>query len=267
MHLFVEHTTEYHFSEPQARLVQLLRLTPECFAGQNIIDWRIDVDCDARLKPGRDGFGNTITMLYIEGPIESVSLGVYGEILTEDRSGILDPSLETLPPETFLQETKLTRADKKVARLIKADRPLLDWLHELNLTIHGTIELDAELAPVGLDAATILEQAHGRPVDFAHLFIASARANRIPARIVSGYHHDISTHPSPHAWVEAWVDGLGWVGFDPVLGRCPDESYIRIATGLDYLGAAPLSGARMGGGGETLKMAVRVSLTQRQRQQ
>ncbi|MDR8769725.1 hypothetical protein FEP92_00087 [Burkholderia multivorans] len=48
--------------------------------------------------------------------------------------------------------------------------------------------------------------------------------------------------PAGHAWAEAHVDGLGWVGFDPFMNRCPDERYVRIAVGLDCRDAQPVTG-------------------------
>ena len=63
-----------------------------------------------------------------------------------------------------------------------------------------------------------------------------------------------------HAWAEAWVDELGWTGFDIANGVCPDDAYVRVAIGLDYRAAAPLSGSRMGAGEE--KMDVRVHVSQ-----
>ena len=56
-----------------------------------------------------------------------------------------------------------------------------------------------------------------------------------------------------HAWAEAYVENLGWVGFDPTNGMCTTDAHVRVAVGLDYLGAAPVRGTRFGGGGETLR--------------
>src|SRR5690606_7907750 len=95
MRLYVHHRTEYRFSEPQARLVQLLRLTPGSHIGQNVVDWRIDVDCNARLRGGRDGYGNETTMLYVDGLIESISIAVDGSVLTEDKAGMVRGAAET----------------------------------------------------------------------------------------------------------------------------------------------------------------------------
>ena len=63
MRLAVHYTTSYSYSEPVRRVVQLMRVTPASFDGQNVVDWRIDVDCDAKLREGRDGYGNILHML------------------------------------------------------------------------------------------------------------------------------------------------------------------------------------------------------------
>ncbi len=90
------------------------------------------------------------------------------------------------------------------------------------------------------------------------MFIAAARQMSIPARYVSGYflRTDTDQQEAGHAWAEAHIAGIGWVGFDPAHGLCADERYIRLATGRDYLEAAPIRGSRLGGQGESLSVLV-----------
>ena len=66
-----------------------------------------------------------------------------------------------------------------------------------------------------------------------------------------------------HAWAEAFVKELGWVGFDPANHICPTERYVRLACGFDAASAAPITGTRRGGGSEELRVDVIV----RQQQQ
>ena len=65
---------------------------------------------------------------------------------------------------------------------------------------------------------------------------ARARALEVPARYVSGYlmMDDRVDQEATHAWAEAFVEGLGWVGFDISNGISPDPRYVRVATGRDY---------------------------------
>jgi transglutaminase-like putative cysteine protease len=269
MRLFIEHRTDYRFSEPQARIVQLLRMTPGCHAGQNVVDWRVDVDCDARLKPGRDGFGNETHMLYIEGPIERICLTVTGEVLTEDRAGMMTGTAEPLPPAVFLQKTVCSNADAAIAafahEIAGSGGSRLSQAHRLNETLHDRLTLDRGRRRGDRDAAVTFAEGHGAYTDLAHVFIAASRAIGMPARYVSGHllRRDAGDdlHESAHGWAEAWIEGMGWIAFDPAGGLCPDDAYVRVAVGLDYRDAAPLSGARTGGGDEELEVGVRVGLT------
>lgn len=142
MRLFVRHRSDYVFSQPQARLVQLLRLTPGNHHGQSIVSWRIDVDRDARLKAARDGYGNEATMLYIDGPIERICFDVSGEVLTEDRAGMVSGTAEPLPPVYFLQATALTKPDAAILDLAEAfaeGGDALDRAHRLTEAIEARL--------------------------------------------------------------------------------------------------------------------------------
>ena len=275
MRLFVEHRTDYRFSEPQARLVQLLRMTPGCHNGQNVLDWRIDVDCDARLKPGRDGFGNETQMLYIDGPIDHIGLTVTGEVVTEDRAGMVIGAAEPLPPSVFLRRTDCTATDAAILafahEIEAAGGSRLSQAHRLNETLHERLTLDTGRRRGDRDAATTFAEGHGAYTDLAHVFIAAARDLGLPARYVSGHllrgDEGQALHEAAHGWAEAWLEDMGWIGFDPSMGMCPHDAYVRVAIGLDYRDAAPLSGARTGGGEEQLEVGVRVGLQHAQTRQ
>ena len=109
-----------------------------------------------------------------------------------------------------------------------------------------------------------LEAGHGVCQDHAHIFVSAARLLGHPARYVSGYLMllDRVEQDASHAWAEAHVEGIGWIGFDPSNGICPDERYVRVATGLDYRDAAPISGLRYGDGGEDMEVSLQVQQVQ-----
>lgn len=263
MRLFVSHRTEYRFSEPQKRLVQLLRLTPGNHAGQSVVSWSIDVDRDARLKPARDGYGNETTMLYVDGPLDRITISVSGEVLTEDRAGLLDAAAEPLPPLHFLQTTPLTRADARLQGYVAGLELPSDSLagaHLLAERIHDYLVLDDPQIGGDHSAAAALASRRADAQAAAHLLISAARLVGYPARYVAGhlYRPYQAEGHAAHGWAELHVEGYGWIGFDTHEGRCPTESYVRVAVGLDHGQAAPISGARIGGGGEELAVDVHV---------
>ena len=271
MRLSVHYNTHYRFSEEARRVIQLLRLTPVTFDGQIVHDWRIDVDCDARLREGRDGFGNIIHMLYVDQPVDALKVSVNGRVTTEDRSGVVGGLPHELPVEVFKRATPLTAADEAL-RDFAASIPngdTLERLHRLNAAIHDRLKFDTETTHADTSAAEALAAGHGVCQDFAHIFIAAARSAGLPARYISGhlFRRDGEVHQeAAHAWAEGFVEHLGWVAFDPTNGIGADDAYIRVACGLDYRDAAPFAGSRSGGGEEKLDVDVTVRLVRAQSQ-
>jgi transglutaminase-like putative cysteine protease len=267
MRLTIDHRTRYHFSEPQARVVQLLRMTPLDFGGQTVIDWRIDVDCDARLREGRDGYGNITTMLYIDGPVDAVSIMVRGDILTDDLAGRVKGTLEPLPPLFFTRATPLTHADEAVCALARPGEASFEHAMALNAAVRAAVIVEPGRTPKSRTAAEVLVEGRGSVRDCAHVLLAAARAAGYPARLVSGHCLDApnaGSHKSAHCWGELFVDGAGWIALDPSTGRLPGDSYVRVAVGLDAGDSTPLSGTRRGGGIEELDVEVRVAMSQTQ---
>jgi transglutaminase-like putative cysteine protease len=264
MHLAVHYTTSYSYERPAHRLVQMLRVAPLSFAGQTVLDWRIDVDSDARLREHRDGYGNIVHMLYVDHPIDRLKVDVSGRILTEDRAGVVTGLPGDLPPPIFLRNTELTRASGSLAALAQATETggdIRSTLHRLTEHIFGRMRFDTEATAVGTTASDAYEAAHGVCQDYTHIFIAAARTIGIPARYVSGHlfrRDGANVQPATHAWAEAYDPELGWIAFDPTNGICADDAYVRVACGLDYRDAAPFSGTVAGGGAQEMKVTVDV---------
>ncbi|KQN40281.1 hypothetical protein ASG37_00205 [Sphingomonas sp. Leaf407] len=258
MRLSVHHETRYRFSEPQARIVQLLRLFPGDTTHQTVIHWRIDVDCDARLRESVDGYGNLTRMLYAEGPVEGLLLTVSGEVLLTEDDGAIEGTIEPFPADLFRRETPLTRADAAILALGGGDS--VAAMTDLAGAIHARWPLDRRPARAIRSAAEAAADDRLSPRDMAQIFVAAARAADVPARYVSGYSlsgDDERRTPAPHAWAEAYVAG-GWYAFDPAVGGRSGLDHIRVAVALDAAGAAPIAGVRMGTGDEALDVDVRV---------
>ena len=102
--------------------------------------------------------------------------------------------------------------------------------------------------------------------DFAHVALGMCRCSGIPARYVSGYFIKSRQPPdeeeASHAWIEAFVPGFGWAGFDPTHDRAADERYIKAASGRDYADIRPVSGTYRGGKTRSLLVEVRARETQ-----
>jgi transglutaminase-like putative cysteine protease len=264
MRLRIAHRTVHRYDPPAAGVIQVLRLTPRNHDGQYVIRWRIDVSTDARLAAHEDAFGNLIHVFSADGPFEELSVEVEGEVETQNTNGVVHGTVERFPPSLFLRDTGLTQADATIRGMAQDIRAanggnvlaelhaLLDGLHEGTLQTARTRQ-DGGAASAGKTAAAY---------DLVHTFIGAARSLGIPARFVSGYlctdADGEAEQETGYAWAESYVPGLGWVGFDPAQGACPTDAHVRVAVGLDSVGAAPERGTRYGMGDETLEVAIKV---------
>ena len=262
MRLSIDHRTSYHFTDPQVRLVQLLRMTPENTHDQTVATWHIAVDCDAKTRRHRDGFGNCTTMLYIEGPIDDIEISVTGEVVTSDSNGVLNGAAEPLPPMLFLRGTPATSADPAIAdfaRETRGEGSQLSALHRINRALKDRFALDRERPAPGLAATDAFAMERVTARDLAQIFIAASRSIGVPARYVTGYCDLAGDHrPTAHGWAEAFAADVGWVGFDPTLGESPEDHHVRVAVALDAAGASPVAGSRLGDGREELDVEVTV---------
>jgi transglutaminase-like putative cysteine protease len=270
MRICVAHETVYHYDPPCTGVIQTLRLTPRNHTGQYVVSWRIDVSADCRLEPHEDAFGNITHAFSVAGPVGELRLLVEGEVETQDTAGVVQGAVERFQPALFLRETALTHVDKAI-RVYAAQFPSppatnrLATLHNLLARLHRDIAFDTQATSAAPSAADALRRGRGISQDLAHIFIAAARALGVPARFVAGYFRgegefaQNGSLTAGHAWAEAHVPDLGWVGFDPSTGICTTDQHVRVAVGLDYLGAARVRGAHYGGGQEDVAVKLNVS--------
>ncbi|MCJ2137884.1 transglutaminase family protein [Methylobacterium sp. J-026] len=266
MRIRVIHETIYTYEQPARGLVQVLRLTPRDHDGQYVRGWRIDTTVDGRLTAREDGFGNLVHWFTPDEAADALTIRVSGEVDTEDTQGIVRGTVERLPDSFYLRDTDLCATSTELQvfaeRVATAgDAAPLALLHRLMGAVPEVVAYEPGPAANAVPAAKAFAAERGVCQDLTHVFIAAARHVGIPARYVAGYRardDGEATVEAPHGWAEALVPDLGWVAFDPCFAMSPSDSYIRVATGLDYLGAAPIRGSRTGGGTETLDVKLRV---------
>jgi transglutaminase-like putative cysteine protease len=266
MRIQISHETVYRYEEPPRGVIQALRLTPRNHDGQYVESWRIDVSENCQLAQHEDAFGNIIHVFTAEGPFSELRVLVDGEVDTQDTSGVVVGTIELFPPSLYLRETPLTRIDSAIADFARLSQRVgddpLKLLHDLLERLHGEMVFDNAPTQASTTASEAFALKRGVCQDLTHIFIAAARSVAIPARYIGGHFHrddGVIEQEAGHAWAEAFVPRLGWVAFDTANGLCATDAYVRVAVGLDYLGAAPVRGTRVGGGGEALDVAVRVN--------
>lgn len=263
MRLKVRHVTAYDYDAPVSWGLQQARLTPKAHAGQRVVTWEVAVEGGRRELDFEDHHRNRVHLLSFEPGATRLVVTAEGEVEVADSAGVLGPAGGFAPLWLFQRATPRTRAGAACRRIVQAagtdPNPLLR-LHDLSAAVAAALPWRQGAGDVAQGAEEALAQGEGVCQDQAHVFLACARAMGVAARYVSGYllMDDRPEGEAMHAWAEAWVPDLGWVGFDVANQISPDDRYVRVATGLDYAEAAPVWGTRRGAGAERLSVTVEV---------
>lgn len=267
MRIHVRHRTVYRYDTRIDYTIQLLRLCPRDHEGQSVLGW--DLRVPGRKEPlpvSEDGFGNIVHVHTVNAAHDETAIEIEGEVETSDTHGVVRGGEERLPPAFFLRPTTMTARDAAIEDLaegaVAGAADDVERLHRLMDEVRRRIAYAVGASDTTTTAKAALAKGEGVCQDHAHVFIAAAQSLGYPARYVSGYlwtGDNAEPYQAGHAWAEAYVEGLGWVGFDPANGVSPSEAYVRTAVGQDYQTAAPVRGLRRGLASEDLHVEVRIA--------
>ncbi|MEL6921622.1 MAG: transglutaminase family protein [Pseudomonadota bacterium] len=250
MLLTIKHTTRYRFAAETRYGLKQIRVMPKDRDSQKVLSWELTLTGARREVEFEDQHHNHVILASIDERADEVTIESAGQIETTDTAGVVGQHGGFAPLWYFRRSTPLTRAGRGVTQLAAQ---LGDYdddvnrMHALSELVRETVRYEIGATQVDTAAEQALEGEAGVCQDHAHIMIAAARRLGFPARYVSGYlmMDDRIDQEASHAWVEVHVGALGWVGYDVSNGISPDERYVRVATGLDYIEAAPISGVRI----------------------
>lgn len=273
MRLSIRHVTTYAYEPATDRCALRLRCYPSAFDTQQLVTWSLGVNGVAVPALLSTASGDRESIWTCNKALEKIEIVAEGEVDTADAAGVVRGLKNGIRPSVYLRETPLTEPNEKIAALAKtpegkaAARTPLERLHALMHGVREAMDYKPGHTDMHTTAAQALKKGSGVCQDHAHVFIAAARSAGVPARYVVGYLLAQGTSlTETHAWAEAYVPDLGWVGFDPANRICPTERYVRLCSGLDSADAAPIRGNVSGAAGETLAASVAVSQTDTQSQ-
>jgi transglutaminase-like putative cysteine protease len=262
MLLRITHETRIAYSRPASFATHVLRKTPRTFDGQFVRVWRVDVDHDSRLDRIIDPFGNIVQTFSTDGPMEKLLIAATGEVEVDDTNGVVQRRPERFPLGIYLRDTPFTRPHAALAAFadetVAGVETTLSRGHAMMNALHD--RLAGQVADGGSDeAGEAFDGPHCTVEGLAHVFAAALRHLGTPARVVNGYlWREEEPAGGRHVWAEAHVENLGWVGFDVLHDRSPTDAYVRVATALDHLGAAPMRSSFTGLGERTIETDVLV---------
>jgi len=281
----IRHLTKFRYSSPVSESIMELRMQPRSEGSQRCLNFQVNVTPQTRVQSYRDYLGNIVhhfdvpsahrhLLIVAEAMVDVAPASALPANLSSYAWRQLDAQLaggdfwEMVTPSQFAQWTDLIEdfaqeidaPNREEARRGDA----LTLINELNSAVHYTIAYVPKSTRVDSPVDDALENRQGVCQDYSHIMIALVRRMGIPCRYVSGYlFHKAgskvrSSEGATHAWVEAHLPGLGWVGFDPTNNIPAGESHVRTAVGRDYADVPPTKGVFKGGASSELTVAVRV---------
>jgi transglutaminase-like putative cysteine protease len=282
----IRHLTRFRYSSPVSESTMELRMQPRSEGLQRCLTFQVTVAPRTRVQTYRDYLGNAVhhfdvpsahrhLMIIAESTVVVQSAPVLPPRLENDAWRHLDLQLaggdywEMLTPSPFTEWTASMEAfaaeldvpDTSAARA----RDPLELVTELNSAVCRGISYVPKSTRVDSPVDDALRNRQGVCQDYSHIMLALVRRVGIPCRYVSGYlFHKSgeqlrSTEGATHAWVETYLPGIGWTGFDPTNNILAGENHVRTAVGRDYADVPPTRGVFKGEASSELTVAVRVA--------
>lgn len=267
MRLTVRHLTRYAYDVPVQRAALRLKLFPSRFASQAVLQWSVSVNGVGVAPLFTDQYGDGEAIWTSSEGLNAIDILAEGAVETSSAAGVVRGLPEPARPGLFLRTTSLTTASAQLEDLARASEgpDTLSSLHTLCDLVRDAVDYVQLSTDAQTSAADALKRGRGVCQDHAHIFIAAARLRNVPARYIAGYLLSEGEEQT-HAWAEAYVTDLGWVGFDPSNRQCPTEHYVRLCAGLDAADAAPVRGCVNDAQQERLSVAVDIAAGAAQQQ-
>jgi transglutaminase-like putative cysteine protease len=281
MYYSIRHVTKFRYGASISQSIMEVRMQPRTEGSQRCVNFSLHTSPRARVMAYRDDMGNIVHHFDVPGRhthltitaqalVEMNSAPAYPEALGADAWDELDrltaddSYYDFLAPSTYAQPSAALRGLARDLRLRRGHDPL-SAVRALNTAIYDHFDYAPQSTRVDSPIEEAITAGRGVCQDFAHVMLALLRELGVPARYVSGYlfHRsgtsDRSAVDATHAWVEALMPQLGWVGFDPTNNLLAGDRHIRAAIGRDYADVPPTHGVYKGRAESDLSVAVQVT--------
>ena len=259
----ISHQTRYSYSQAVRLKPHLLRLCPRSDLSNQLHQFSLAVQPEPQ---GRSDFvdldGNNLIKLWFDQPTEELSIQILAKVetsCTNPFNYLLEPWAISLPfdyPSSLLRQLEpylkssgfvSDGAASALAQdiLVATQGNTLDFLFTLNQRIYQECEYVTRESGAAFPPGITWRNKQGSCRDYTVLFMEVCRAMGIAARFVSGYQEGDQKQQSRdlHAWVEVYLPGAGWRGYDPTLGLIVSDRHIPLAASAIPAYAAPVEGS------------------------
>jgi transglutaminase-like putative cysteine protease len=278
----VRHVTRFRYSSPITESVMQVYMQPRREGVQHCPSFELTTSPRARITACRDSLGNIAHHFDVPGPHDELTVTARALVTILPPPALpdrLDPStwsavdaavaagdfVEMLIPSHFARPSRMLRDFARELEVARRDDPL-GLLREITTGVHRSFAYTPESTRVDSTIDEALANRQGVCQDYAHVMISLVRELGVPCRYVSGYLYrppaagGRASVSETHAWVEAYLPPLGWVGFDPTNDEVVRDGHIRVAIGRDYADVPPTRGVFKGDAETELGVAVQVAL-------
>lgn len=277
----IQHLTEYTFSAPVTLNPHRLLIRPREGHDVRIESSKLDISPAYNIKWQRDVFDNSLAIVSFQQP--SDKLRIMSEVVIQHfEQAPFDFMLEDYAINYPFNYADAERADLLAYQqlvFLNDQSAINQWLHQfnylgmntfsmlmmLNQSISNQFNYQMREEPGVQTPAYTLAHRSGSCRDYATLLIEACRCLGLASRFVSGYLHAPATeegHASTHAWVEVYLPGTGWKGFDPTSGQVTSSQHIATAVSRNPEAVPPIAGSFIGLGSNkpTMYVDVKVNL-------
>jgi len=276
MILSVEHTLHYKYSQAVSLTPHYIYLSPKASPYQEVSNFELEINPVANLLyKNIDVEGNAQYVAYINSSCEELTFKATFEIdsaptnpyhfiyfpFISEKLPFEYPEKEASLLQPYLNQLGVTTLIHQFARQIAAEAnwKTTDFLVRISKYIKANFAYEKRIeGPANQPEKTLLNRI-GTCRDYAVLMIASCKALGIAARFVSGYCYGslLQAHEL-HAWVEVYLPGAGWRGFDPTEGKIVDNHYITLASSAQPELINPITGGFRGNAKSELNTYVNI---------
>lgn len=280
MLLNIKHLTQYTYSQPVILGPHGLRLTPRVESCAMIerqlkiipepMDMTVNLECDGSLSHWLRFKGETLALSIESRMLIRLDLNKnpFDFLIYPETCAILPMKY---PPEllrelrAYLQMENLAPSVRGLAFniLAQAQNQAVDFLMLLAQYMKREFVYELRQTGVPLKPQDTLNLRRGSCRDWVVLYMAICQAVGLAARFVSGYYIDENLETKYlHAWVEVYLPGAGWRGFDPSLGLACSGRHIVLASAAVASQATPVQGTFKGQGQSNLSVELQYQLSE-----
>ncbi len=266
MFLHITHQTEYRYDRDVFLEPHVIRLMPQTNPAQRLRDYKCTITPQPVTQTGGvDAQGNAYSQIWfhdladalhvdVSATVETLRSNPFDYLLDAEQAALpVDYSVKEIehlapfrrqPDESNMQPLR----DELHVFDVESQKSVLDLVVHLNRRLFEAVRVEPRHHGLPRSSADTLTRGVGACRDLAVVLMELLRLCGLATRFVSGYHFvaDGDASHELHAWVEAYLPGVGWRGFDPTTGLAVADLHVAVASGADPLDASPIAGSFRG---------------------